>query len=167
MKGKVLVVVDMQPGYRPDMNTAQVGAVQSLIRMARHEECVIIFLEFLDARTLWELLELVQRYDQVTRRVKRDTDGSPEVIEICGSYLLLDSLDLDLDDEEKPEPRKYDEFVVCGVNTNCCVRDTATGLACKLFNSRVEVVKEACGSREGNSWDKFPQLPNLQLVSLA
>ncbi len=147
--GKVLVVVDMEPGYRSAMDKEQYRAVRELIRAARQADSFIVFLEFLDEGTFANLLKLVRGYDMFVQEAKGQCDGSDEVIAACrrGGYDM-------------------NNFVVCGVETHVCVQETAQELARQLPNATVEVVMEACGSREGNDFTRFPEEENLTLVSL-
>lgn len=149
LTGKVLVVVDMQPGYRNSMTPGVMDAVEELIRLAVEADSFVVFLEFCDEDTLPRFLKQVRRYDMYVREQKFGCDGSAQVLAACARGL-------------------YDTnaFVVCGVETHACVRDTAKELATELPNSHVEVVKEACGQESGNEWHMFPQAHNLEVVSM-
>lgn len=149
LTGKVLVVVDMQPGYKLDMTDAQVDVVEALIREAISVDALIVFLEFADQPTLPHLLRACRRYDMFSQQAKQCADGSDEV--------------LTAQDRNDYEALGY---VVCGVETHCCVAATAENLALEVPGATVEVVKEGCGSREGNRWDEFPKQPNLTLASI-
>lgn len=149
LAGKILVVVDMQPGYRESMHESQVLAVEELVRRARQVESLVVFLEFLDAPTFTCLMRHVRAYDCFVVEQKTGCDGALNVIDACkrGEY------DMDF-------------FVVCGVDTHVCVRDTTSSLASMVPSAQVEVVMEACGSVRGNDWSVFPQADNIELVSL-
>jgi nicotinamidase-related amidase len=149
LTGKVLVVVDMQPGYGRDMTRGVVEAVELLVREAREADSLIVFLEFCDEPTLPRLMRLVRAYDQFVVEEKGGCDGSDEVLAACERGLYDTSA-----------------FVVCGVETHACVRDTARELASKLPGSQVEVVREACGQESGNQWHHFPRAHNLHVVSI-
>ncbi|MCC7531799.1 MAG: isochorismatase family protein [Candidatus Melainabacteria bacterium] len=145
---KVLVVVDMQPGYRLAMTPEVVESVEMLVKEARRCDSLIVFLEFADAPTFARLLDSVRRYDQFVVEQKQGSDGSREVLEACrrGNY-------------------DTGGFVVCGVETHVCVADTALSLARKRPGSTVEVVREGCGAIGGNQWHRFPQANNLKIVT--
>lgn len=149
LTGKVLVVVDMQPGYGRDMTRGVVEAVELLVREAREADSLIVFLEFCDEPTLPRLMRLVRAYDQFVVEEKGGCDGSDEVLAACERGLYDTSA-----------------FVICGVETHACVRDTARELASKLPGSQVEVVREACGQESGNQWHHFPRARNLHVVSI-
>lgn len=150
LTGKVLVVVDMQPGYGQSMNPGQLDAVEYLVREARRAESLVVFLEFLDAPTLACLKRHVRAYDCFVVEQKTGCDGAANVLDACrrGEYDM-------------------DAFVVCGVDTHVCVRDTARSLAEMVPSAQVEVVMEACGGVHGNHWRAFPKANNIALVSLA
>ncbi len=149
LTGKVLVVVDMQPGYGMCMTPDVIDAVELLIREAVKADSLIVFLEFADGPTLRRLLRHVRGYDQYVIEQKQKCDGSKQVLDACKRGL-------------------YDTkaFVVCGVDTHVCVRMTARKLAFKKPGSKVEVVKEACGAEHGNKWRLFPRAHNLRTVSI-
>lgn len=149
LTGKVLVVVDMQPGYGNSMTPEMLETVELLIREAREADSLIVFLEFCDEPTLPRLKRWVRAYDQFVVEQKFGCDGSDEVIAACERGLYDTSA-----------------FVVCGVETHACVRDTARELASHLPHSQVEVVMEACGQESGNEWHHFPRSHNLRVVSI-
>lgn len=149
LTGKVLVVVDMQPGYRHSMLPGVIEAVELLIREAVKADSLVVFLEFCDQPTLPRLMNQVQRYDQFVVEQKFQCDGSDKVIAACKRGLYDTSA-----------------FVVCGVQTNACVRDTACWLGALMPFSEIEVVREACGHAGGNHWDKFPTGRNVRTVSI-
>lgn len=146
---KVLVVVDMQPGYRLAMTPEVVESVEMLVKEARRCDSLIVFLEFVDAPTFARLLRNVRRYDQFVVEQKQGKDGSGEVLEACrrGNY-------------------DTGGFVVCGVETHVCVAGTALSLARKMPGSTVEVVQEGCGAIGGNQWHLFPKAHNLRVVDI-
>jgi nicotinamidase-related amidase len=149
LTGKVLVVVDMQPGYAGSMTPGVIEAVELLIREAVEADSLVVFLEFADDPTLPCLLRHVYRYDQFVIEPKFGCDGSEEVLAACARGLYDTSA-----------------FVICGVETHACVRDTARELAAKMPGSTVEVVKEACGQESGNHWNMFPRARNLRAIHL-
>lgn len=149
LTGKALVVVDMQPGYRKSMTLGVIDAVELLIREAREADSLVVFLEFCDEPTLPRLLKQVRAYDQFVQVQEFGCDGSDEVLAACERGLYDTSA-----------------FVVCGVETHACVRDTARELAAQMPGSQVEVVMEACGQESGNEWHHFPRTRNLRVVTL-
>ncbi len=149
LKGKVLVVVDMEFDFRANMTAEQVRTVAALIREAVRSESFIVFLVFL-SETLPQLLQCAQGYARCVQVKKSQIDGSAEVLDACvGGY--------------------YDTsaFVLCGIATHCCVARTAHELAWKKPDSTIEVVMEGCGDGNGNRWDCFPDARNICLVSVA
>lgn len=149
LTGKVLVVVDMQPGYGKSMSPEMIEAVELLIREAREADSLIVFLEFCDEPTLPRLKRWVRAYDQFVIEQKDRCDGSDQVLAACERGLYDTSA-----------------FVVCGVETHACVRDTARELASRMPGSQVEVVMEACGQESGSHWHMFPRAHNLHVVSI-
>jgi nicotinamidase-related amidase len=145
--GSVLVVVDMERGYRRSMNSQMYGAVKALIRYARGNDWLIVFLEYLDEGTMPRLLKLVRGYDCFSRVQKQQLGGAPEVLKVC--------------ERNRWGTKK---IVVCGVDTHECVKQTVTGLSAALPDSRIQVVTAACGTRTGKSWAQFPRACNIHLV---
>ncbi len=147
--GKVLVVVDMEPGYTSNMTEKQVRTVEALIRAAVRADALIVFLEFMDQGTLRRLLKCVRGYDGFVRTSKPVADGSQEVIGAC-----------------ERSATDQNAFVICGVSTHCCVAQTAAALSWKVPQSTIQVVMEGCGDGNGNNWEAFPRANNIHLVSV-
>ena len=148
LTGKVLVVVDMEPGDAQCMSETKLKVVEFLIRQAVRDDAYIIFLEFMGGGTLQRLLQCVRRYDGFTQKEKEEADGSYVVLEAC----KLAGCDME-------------GFVLCGVDAACCVAKTAENLADALPGTKIEVVRAGCATVEENwTWDKFPTAPNIILV---
>ena len=147
LAGKVLVVVDMEPDYKSCMCEAQLKAVEALLREAVKQKCLIVFLEFYGGGTMSRLLRCVRGYGLSIRVPKGAPDGSDEILAACGG-------------------KRHHKFVVCGVNTNCCVSHTVRNLSYKMEpTGSIEVFKEGCGAgSDGNRWDIFPKAFNIALV---
>ncbi|MBX9685047.1 MAG: isochorismatase family protein [Candidatus Obscuribacterales bacterium] len=145
----VLVVIDMQYGFRASQSEAQIEAVAAEIEAAIELGRPIVVLEYKKYPATNERLIalLAGRYDKYAIAVKKDDDGSEELIDACIEH-------------EFPGGH----FRVCGVNTHWCVTSTVLGLAEKLDESLIEVVKAACNDEDGNDWEKFPKLANVVLV---
>jgi len=142
----ILVVIDMQPGFRASLNEATIDCVAGEIRAARAANLPIVILEYAKYPATHErLLQLVEGYENVAIETKREDDGSEELLEACIGNEYFQNV-----------------YRVCGVNTLQCVQSTVLGVADRLEDSRIEVVKSACNDEEGpNVWHKFAQRPNV------
>ena len=122
-----LVVVDMQPMFdaanRKRVREECLKAIQKAIEI----NAPIIFLEFngYDCTHL-ELTKPCMGNHYV--KTKYTDDGSPEVYETVLKYQL---------------PRN---FRVCGINTDCCVHATVSGMSARFPTSTIEVIAAACDS---------------------
>lgn len=145
----VLVVVDMQAGFRASLREATIIAIESEIRRAIENKLPIVVLEYAKYPATHErLLQPLEGYDKFVIETKRDDDGSTEVIEAC----LFNGF-------------SGEAFRVCGVNAHGCVKATVLGLTDKLDESKIDVVKAACNDddKPGN-WSGFPRRKNIHLV---
>lgn len=144
----VLVVVDMQCGFRASLTESTLAAVATEINEARSNGQAIVILEYAKYPATHEsLLNLVQGYEKCVVETKFDDDGSLQIIEAC----LFNGF-------------SAARFRLCGVNTHACVQSTALGLADRLDESTVQVVKTACNDDYPQPWTSFAKRANLQLV---
>jgi len=130
----VLAVVDMQPGF--DASKKCLDGVLALVEKSMRHNIPIVIVE-LDSEsygaTHAPITYLLRGYKKQLYVSKWGNDGSEEI-----QRALSSNLDYKL---------KLDKFRVCGVNANCCVKDTALGLARKYTTSEVIVHHEAsCGT---------------------
>lgn len=134
----ILVIVDMQWQFNSSRNKSTKKACQREILDAMSNNIAIVFLEY-DGQgpTLPSLKKLVVDYPFAFFRTKRHDDGSRVVCEVLK--------------EQKMTPKK---IIVCGVNTDCCVRSTVWGLAKKLNQAEITVVYEAVNSYYGKEIHK-------------
>lgn len=145
----VLVVVDMQLGFCASLNEATIDAVAGEIEKAKSAKLPIVILEYAKyPKTHERLLQMVDGYDKLAIETKPENDGSTELLEACIGNEYFQNV-----------------YRICGVNTLACVQSTVLGIADRLEDSRVEVVKNACNDETGaNVWHKFAKRPNVQLV---
>ena len=130
-----LVVVDMQPVFEASRKPDVIAGVAQQILTAVQNNWAIVFLEYRGSgRTHQGLLKLAQGYNRKLKVSKLRDDGSSEVIRALRRRNFL-----------------AENFVVCGVNTDACVFDTAYGLAHKL-GANVRIVRNACGSVRIVDW---------------
>lgn len=144
----VLVVVDMQPGFRASCREATIKAVEREIRLAVQAREPIVILEYKKYPATHErLLSILQdKYDGFAVVTKKDDDGSEELIDACLEHGFPGGA-----------------FRFCGVNTHACVMRTVLGLSEKLDESRIEVVMDACNDEDGNRWAEFPATEMISL----
>ena len=143
-----LVIVDMQFEFEAASNPDVVVGVTCEILKSRAFGSPIVLLEYVGfGRSHNSFLGLLKNYGRKTVVKKSTDDGSEEVIRAI-------------------KRRRFNPFHirVCGVNSDACVQATVEGLLEKLYSTKVEVVKQACGTSGPFSWRQFPRHPNLQLV---
>lgn len=149
-----LVVVDMQPGFSTaSRNWYTLACVERLILCAVSEGRAIVVLEnepWRHGRTYWRLLRHLVGYEHVAIEEKTVDDGSAQVIRAC------EELGFDVDD-----------FEVCGVHTDACVKDTVRGIARRWANANVKVFREGCYSNTPvGMWYDFSRDSNVEIVSI-
>ncbi|SRR5579885_1444967 len=125
-----LVVVDMQSSFEAANSRRVRENCKREIERAMEAGAAIIFVEYIgQGPTIPSLVKLTDDYDRVFITRKNDDDGSREVRKV-------------IQDNRLPAKR----IRVCGVNTDCCVFETVSGLTCKLKSVTLEVVADACNS---------------------
>lgn len=143
-----LVVVDMQAHFGAACDPDVVIGVTQEILEAKQRKRAIILLEYRDCGKSHEgFAELLRNYPLKARIKKGDDDGSLEVIRTLRRRGFSD---------------RY--LRICGVNADCCVCATVWGLLSKLDDTRIEVVKRACGWENTFDWREYFRHPNLKLV---
>jgi len=149
MPPATLVVVDMQNMFEAASDPNTVIGVAHEILQAKERNGGIILLEYEDCgRTHKGYSLLLKGYRRKSRITKGDDDGSVEVVRAARRRCF-----------------NLDHLRVCGVNADCCVVSTVLGLLGHLRESRIEVVKNACGwNARKFTWDKYPKHNNLYLV---
>jgi len=149
MPGKTLVIVDMQPVFKASQNPNTIIAVTHEIMVAKQNNHAIMIVEYArSGRTHVGFDELLKGYPHKARISKRDDDGSKEIVKALS---------------RRNFPMQI--LRVCGVNADCCVYQTVTGLIEKLNKTQVEVVKKACNTfTENFDWRNYYRHPNLRLV---
>lgn len=126
----VLVIIDMQSKFRASNSIKIILQVARLIKKAIKANHRIFFVELGEEPTHAPLTQLCEEagYGGRCWTVKKAGEsGAREVAEKCLELCI--------------EPR---EVVVCGVNTDACVKATVIGLAQTMPRSKVYVVKRAC-----------------------
>ena len=156
MKNYVLGVVDMQPDYEAAMDPRTIAAVAARIKLARENNCPVIFLEVCyfstqDERPLKPthkvLYDLVQGYDRFKTAEKLGPDGSWPLQHACKHH----GFDLDA-------------FELVGVDTNICFQQTTCRLARALPNAQIRVMTEACNTMTGApDWTAYADFKNVEL----
>lgn len=150
IKHPILVVVDMQEKFCETSHKEKtIKECLALISGAKEEKRMIVILEYghrdVPSDTLQVIKDAVKDYPKAHRVMKNDDDGS--------SYMQK------YFSRKKIKPK---EFVLCGVNKDACVKDTARGLANKGYI--VHVVKKACnGTYGGFCWKDSYSHENIVL----
>ena len=145
-----LIVVDMQPDFEAAFNPNVVIAVTEQILLAKRNKWAIILLEYAGCYNSHQgYNDLLKGYPKKARISKEDDDGSLEVSQAI-----------------RRRKFPFKNLRLCGVNTDACVWETVVGLLNRYEQSRVEVVKSACGW-EGHrqyDWREYMRHPRLTLV---
>ena len=125
-----LVVIDMQRSFYASRGKRVQLHCKREIQRAMDDGAAIIFVEYIgQGPTIPSLVKLTDDYRRTFFIRKENDDGSSEVLKVIKSHRL---------------PSRKLKFV--GVNTNCCVLDTLTGVSAKSKKSSLEVISKACNS---------------------
>lgn len=147
----VLVVVDMQPGFKAANDCLVRWFVKQEIKRAIAGGRPIIVCEF-DPHEMGhtdpELIALLKGYTPVVVLTKSDDDGSKEIEEACHKHGF-----------------SLGRFRVVGVNSDGCVLASVAGLVDRLPDCQVTVVEDACNSTSGRDnvafREEFPKMARV------
>ena len=143
----VLTIIDMQSRFPSSQNNDTIAGVLRLIAKAIERNWPVILVEFYaHGPTDERITDALNGYAGLVCEVKRNEDGSEEIWESCVEHELPGS-----------------RFVICGVNTHACVKDTVFGMARLMPDSVIEIIQDACNCDTGWGWDRF-LLPNENVV---
>jgi len=132
-KPATLCIVDMQPEFVAAMSQYIIHHITLLIQRAKTKRAGIVVLEYQRCgRTLYQIREALEGYKNVITCKKKNDDGSIEFLDAC--------------DHEKFNKK---QVIVCGVNTDMCITDTALGIKQHYPKAQVEVVADACSTDNG------------------
>lgn len=144
------IIIDMQQIFPAANRLETVVSVAQEIIQAMRERAHILFVSYYGySGTHPALLNLTKKYDRVKRINKRNDGGSKEVMRALTKFEF-----------------NHRHLRVCGVNADCCVYWTVSGLSDLLPKSKIEMVKNACGVRSEKpyDWKRFVKRPNILLV---
>lgn len=147
-----LVVVDMQADFRAANGERVVKNCQREINQAVQDGAGIIFLEYSGYEaTKKELYDLVDGYARAWTAIKYHDDGSEEAASLIRTH-KLDKVNIK----------------VCGVNTDCCVKSTVSGLTSRLPNPTINVIADACDSdwNHVHGLDVLMKMDNVSVKNL-
>lgn len=149
MPPATLIVVDMQEAFEAASDPNTVIGVTYEILQAKERNAGIILLEYEKCgRTHEGYSQLLKGYRRKSRVTKEDDDGSMEVVRAA-----------------RRRGFNLAHLRICGVNADCCIAATVLGLLGRLRESRIEVVKDACGwDARSFTWKKYPKHSNLYLI---
>lgn len=130
---KILVVIDMQPGFKTAIKAATIQAIKARIDAAKAESIPIFFVELHNEQnpkdfghTLPELLEQATGYAQSYVVNKMFNDGSWFIKQKLAELGMKDDAEY--------------QFIVTGVNTEACVCETCDGLLNEFKNKQTVVL---------------------------
>lgn len=155
----VLIVNDMQPGFEAAKDSLTIYAVRKQVKAAMALNLRIVLVEY-DAHemghTLPEIMQLVEGYKHllvasksICRSLSKD-DGSLAILKaIYASGIMTE------------------DFILCGVNSDACIKDTVNGLVQWLPQCRILLPQDACNSVNGKDcsvWhNEFKLIANVVL----
>jgi nicotinamidase-related amidase len=144
------IVIDMQPAFKASNEPSVIVGVTKEIIEAMRENATVMVVEYSGSGlTHRPILNLLKGYPHFVRVKKRNDGGAKEIIRAI-----------------KRRKIAYERFRVCGVNTDCCVMATVRGLLAQstLAESKLELVKDACGTASYFNWRSRYKHPNLKVV---
>jgi len=137
---KLLVVVDMQPGFPASENQELVDDICNLATDYMDSDAFIIVLEFVEnpynldnslyGRTLDDIKDHIGDYNRVAYFGKDDNNGADYI-----QHVLVDVKD------------RIGLIEVVGINKDACVVQTAVGIAANNPDLQVDILEEYCDSR--------------------
>lgn len=147
----VLVVIDMQPGYKASQDAITQYFVEQEIIRARERNQPIVVVEFDPhemGHTYPRLLRHIEGYSRAVVITKRGDDGSKELHEALVRHgFSVYSLRL------------------CGVNSDACVLETIQGFVVRVPSCRVTVPQDACNCLTGKDndvwYEDYPRIANV------
>jgi len=144
---KILLVIDMQNYFPASLKESTIQACRKLIRQFVKDKGIIIFVEYYPyGPTLHRLKKLIPEKYRPFYVVKKTINNGTRKI----------------DGFIKRKGYKGKDVTACGVNSDCCVKETCYGLAKRGYN--VTVVKKACNRNSSNAtFPKYPKSANLVL----
>lgn len=148
MSNYSLIVIDMQLYFESARDERTQKECSKLIRKAIKDNAPIVLVEYSGCgKTAPTLAGLVAGYKNAHVVKKSNDDGGYEIV----SYL-----------RRKRLPRGT--IKVCGVNTNCCVKQTIRGIKeeMRYREPTIQVVERACNS--SSNWGHREGIEDLELI---
>jgi nicotinamidase-related amidase len=130
MQPYTLIVIDAQPCFLGEIvnRNKVIKNIKHQIKIAMDNNCPVVFVEMNGSTSRSILTDKVRKYKRLSFVQKDDCDGSRE---IC-AHMLYNRL-----------PAK--NVRICGIYSSQCLADSARGLLGALFDSKIYIVKSACG----------------------
>ncbi len=177
-KEDCLIIVDMQTGFLSTgqkQEQAMITHIKQRIKHYKKNSRPIMFLEYRGnaynpddngeyGRTIQELQDTVMHYYNVAFVGKTNNDGSRWVERFLVANDQQDS---------------FGTFELTGVNLDCCVVQTARGIAKKHPDCKIKIRQSCCSSRSSNMYgeagegidrvlrvtnDTIEPYPNIKLI---
>ena len=150
MSSAILVITDMQEGFREAAQPQLLSEVCRLIDIAMAENRPIAVLEWEGwGQTLPAVRDRLAGYGNAFTVLKQTDGGAQPLLAMCASLGVRTS---------------GVKFIVCGVSINACVRKTVIGLAFGEGHPSVDVITEACGDHYAPRWDEYPEASQVRLM---
>lgn len=128
MEKPALVIIDMQPQeFESARDRKTTEAILCYVEESIKREEPIIIVEYVGCGpTADSIIDAVSDYDEAYFVTKHGADGAGELRDTIFAKNL-----------------KVSEFLICGVNLSCCIRETVEGLYDRIC-SNITILKDAC-----------------------
>jgi nicotinamidase-related amidase len=129
MSNKILLLIDLQEQFYSSKKESLLKVVKNEINKAKSNNYPIICLRYYGCGDFHKsLLDEIGDYMKKYEISKSEDDGSKEVVELCEKISFTSG-----------------EIIVCGVNTDACVKQTVLGLKIKTDSSYdIHIVENGC-----------------------
>lgn len=144
---KILCIIDMQPIFFAAKDKKLQSKIIRAVKYYKTHKRRIILIEYknpIESSTIDPITSAIGKYKNIKKIHKINDDGSPEICK-----------------ELKRTKDNYD-ILICGVNTNCCIKDTVLGLSNRLNRSIIALYRKGCGPEHPSSINLHKQ-PNVKI----
>lgn len=150
-----LCVIDMQPKFEAAKCRSTTAQVVDQINLAKKQRDNIVLVSYNGFGPIDEnVWNAAKEYRHKIHIFKDASDGSEQIVDACNDMGY-----------------NTDRFVVCGIETDCCVRHTTEGLLWRLPQCKIEIPVKACNTWRTNQlealdWASYHEGKQLELVGL-
>lgn len=146
-----LVIIDMQSQFVATQNGKLIDNIKKEIDISKRNYWPILIVEY---KTKWyctdtikDIINYIGSYPRTSYVIKKEADGSKE---IAGEINQI---------------TKCKRIRLVGVETNCCVLQTAAGLS-RYNKYKIEVAENSCGDPYGNEFgiNVISEIPSVSVI---